>query len=180
MLVLSYYTEGNGYKEESERLEASCVKHAVPFEIKSVKDLGSWDKNTHYKALFLARARVFYRGPLVWLDADAEIKQYPVAFDVLQGSADVAVHYRDGRELLSGTIWVEDNLIVRDLLSAWVRLNNQHPKRFDQKNLAEAISMLPNLRVHRLPPSYCLIFDLMRHQGPAHIEHHQASRRLKT
>ena len=45
--------------------------------------------------------------PIVQLDADAYLHRTPVLFETLPAiGADIAVHYRQGNELLNGTIWL--------------------------------------------------------------------------
>lgn len=181
--IVSFYTPE--YKDEAKRLAASCRRFLISHEIEEVESLGSWQANTQLKADYLLTRRRELRGPLVWLDADAEIVRYPTAFDLLYEQADIAVHYRHDAELLNGTIWLADNEQVEILLASWVKWNQLNPLNFDQRNLATAIiepQASGDLKVHRLPPEYAFIFDTMKRDHPEVdpvILHHQASRRLK-
>lgn len=177
--VVSFYTLKTPYEDEVETLIASCERFGLMHDIRGVPNQGSWLANCAYKAEFLEAVRDELDGPIVWLDADAEVKQYPVAFDVLSGSADVAVHYKDGKELLSGTVWLDDSRGARRLLAAWTERCRRKPDVWDQKHLQDAVGVVSGLSLHRLPAPYCLIYDSMAKYGPAVIEHHQASRRLK-
>jgi hypothetical protein len=119
---------------------------------------------------------------IVYLDADAIVRSFPILFDEID--ADIAVHYYDNKkrnfkELLSGTIYLGPTANAKKLVQLWIDVNKEFPEQWDQKNLDIAIKRMPELKVVELPPSYCLIFDLMKDQGPAVIEHLQASRRFR-
>lgn len=180
--IVSFYTIGTDYEAEAQRLIESCERFNLPYRVEPVPNLGTWQRNTQHKAEFLRWMRSELTGPIVWLDADAEVKCYPALFAEIT-DADVAVHYRakgkGKRELLSGTVWFAETVEARNLLDRWVETNRRNPKRWDQSTLADAIRDLPGVLVHELPAPYCLIFDRMRRLGPPVILHHQASRRLK-
>jgi hypothetical protein len=176
--VVSFYTPG--YAGEAARLVESCEHFGIVHDVRAIDTLGDWQKNTSYKSAFLREVREEWTGPLVWLDADAEVVRYPTAFDVLD-DCDVAAHYRRDTELLSGTLWLGDTQRCRSLLETWATLCGSRPMIWDQRNLAAAVGMVSGLRLHRLPAAYTCIFDAqdMLDQGDAVILHHQASRRLK-
>lgn len=117
---------------------------------------------------------------ILYVDADARIRQYPKLFDDFDG--DIGVHYRRGRELLSGTIFLRNNERVRMLVNFWQGEQMLRPETWDQKTLDYVIqARAENLgvKVVDLPPSYTQIFDSMAHHGAPVIEHMQASRRYK-
>ena len=140
-------------------------------------------KKHEYKALFVQNMLSKYPDKaVVYVDADAVIRSYPALFDEL--NCDIAVHHYDNKkrgfkELLSGTVYFGATPKARELVESWVQVNKEFPDQWDQKNLAIAIERAKNLNVAELPASYCLIFDLMKDQGPAVIERFQASRRFK-
>lgn len=180
MQIVSYYTPT--YRDTAHRyLIPSCKSLGLDLDVREVDCLGSWDSNTRYKAEFLRRMREAYIGPIVWLDADAEVVKQPIAFDVLD-DYDVAFHRFAGRELLSGTLWLGDTDYARALLDKWCKRCEQKPSQWDQKSLDDAVGRVHGLAVHELPAEYCFIFDLSRRLHPNAdpvIVHHQASRTLK-
>jgi len=179
MIAVSYATN-DAYAAEAQRLIRSCATHGVSLRFDRQPDLGSWQANTQHKADYLLRLRRELRGPLLWLDADAEVCKPPTLFGDLPADTDVAVHYRDGHELLSGTLWIGDTQRALGLLESWVSINASRPMTWDQRNLDGAIRLAcGNLNVYQLPPTYCQIFDTMAGAGDPVILHHQASRRLK-
>lgn len=72
-LFVAFYTPS--YAAYKERLEASLQRHSLPYVIDEVKDLGSWEKNSLFKAEFLEEK--IKEGPLCYIDADAEVVASP-------------------------------------------------------------------------------------------------------
>jgi len=176
-LIVSYYTKNTGYEKEAKRLEESIKKFGLEYDIEEIESLGDWQKNTHYKATFIRK--MMDRHPnrdLLWLDVDAVVHRYPILFDDID--TDLAIHYKDGKELLSGTLYFSNNERIKKLVDAWIEENKKNPDIWEQKNLATTLKNW-NGKVEILPPTYCQIFDLMMNAGEPIIEHFQASRRYK-
>lgn len=171
-IAVCYYTPE--YAEEAKLLLESCDDHNVPCKIYGYDSRGSWQANTSFKPVFLQWVIDQHDCDIVYLDADARIRKYPRLFDVF--TADIGVHYKDGHELLSGTIYLKNNDTVRSILNEWVSEQRSNPNTWDQKILQR---VLEKYNVQELPASYCQIFDSMAHNGEPVIEHLQASRRLK-
>lgn len=182
-IYIAYYTENTPYEDEVKMLRASLEKFHLPFDIQSIPSLGSWQENTKYKAIFIQNMLFKYpEYPLVYVDADAVIKSRPLLFSGL--TCDIGVHFYDDqvrpeKELLTGTIYVAPTENTKKLIQLWRYINQEYPDRWEQKNLAIALQFMPNVAIFSLPAAYCLIFDLMKGQGEAVIEHFQASRRFK-
>ena len=190
-IVAAYYTAGTGYQAEAEKLRASLVKFGIDHWVAEVPNLGSWQKNTQYKAKFVFETLTqgAYLGdarPIVFVDADAIFHAYPELFDTLD--ADAAFAWRDyskfpsassrtRRELLSGTIFLRNTEAVRSFVQEWIAENERQPTAWEQRNLQAVVARADGkLRIAELPPTYCKIFDIMRDAGPAVIEHYQKSR----
>lgn len=180
---IAFYTVQTPYEDEIQKLKESLELFNLEFNIQGVPNLGSWQKNTQYKAVFIKDMLDKYPDqPIVYLDADAVVRSFPILFDEID--CDIAVHYYDNKkrnikELLSGTIYFGHTAKAKELVQLWIDINKEFPEQWDQKNLDIAIKRMPELKIVELPASYCLIFDLMKDQGPAVIEHFQASRRHK-
>jgi hypothetical protein len=177
MIFVSFFT--SKYTEEAHRLIASLSKQNLKFEVDAIKDYGSWQQNTQYKAKFLLKKQEKH-GKVCWLDADCEVKKYPEL--LLNINEDVAFHRFRGSELLSGTLFFNDSDAANLLIREWIKVNQENPDKWDQKNLDEAIKRSPFVTIKELPPEYCLIFDLGRRVykdvDPV-IEHFQASRKYR-
>jgi hypothetical protein len=182
-IVVSFFTIGTGYEKEVEGLKASLAAFEIPSRIDAVPSRGTWLLNVQGKPGFL-RWLLDELAPrdLVWLDADAKIRQYPDLFDRLsaEGQADIAVHYRNKIELLTGTIWIRNSPGARHLLESWFDFCLKNPAITDQRALQTVIQAAPGRwKISALPANYVQIFDLMRNAGKPTIEHFQASRRFK-
>lgn len=179
-MIVSYYTPD--YCDVAHaRLIKSCVAMGLPHDVRALDSLGSWQANTQFKPMFLSQMREKHSGPVVWLDADAEVVRQPVAFDVLDGY-DVAFHRLGGRELLSGTLWIGDTDNARLLLAKWIEVCAANPMAWDQKCLDKSLGRVHGLRIHELGPEYTFIFDTSKRMHPDAnpvIIHWQASRQLK-
>lgn len=179
-LYVSYYTAGNGYEQEAAKLIKTLNQFDLEHEVSSVQPFENWKVATHYKPVLIKEMMLKHPGrPLVWLDADARVRQYPALFDSL--NCDVAAHYYRDVELLSSTIYFGSTKLALEILNLWISENTQFPnQRFgDQENLQSVIQESKHILFQRLPASYAQIFDLMKSNGKPVIEQMQASRRLK-
>lgn len=179
-LLVSFYTPDPLYVQHAEGLAESCRRFKVPYEIDQVAPAGSWPKNVKMKAAFILRKLVEHPGTnIVWVDADARVRQYPALFDTLD--ADVAAHWKDGQQLLAGTMYFKNSTDVGcKLLVQWMEeMRKPRYVLFGEQRSLDAIldRQLGRWRVVDLPAPYTLIFDSMRHLGPPVIEHLQASRK---
>lgn len=186
-LVVSYFTAGTPYKKEAARLEESMLQLTIPHHVAEVPNLRDWQKNTHFKAVFIRKMMDrFPTKDLIWVDADAVFHHYPVLFDEIAEAnhIDISCHHRNWKhgknELLSGTVYIRNNMAMKKVVDDWILLNKQNKSTWEQRNLARAIKREPLVNVCSLPIEYCCIFDDdNRKQIDPVIEHFQASRRLR-
>lgn len=191
-LFVSYYTPD--YKERARALLRSMRKLDLDFDVRPIEEKGSWQKDSQYKAKFMWDMLIenFDRNkgvgrPLVWVDADAEILNYPAQF--FRGGTDfAAVEWRhpniDKTELLSGTLYFANNVKCHRLVDAWVEECIAKPDDWDQRCLRRALNRFADdgLKITFLPVTYCFIFDIHRQIYPQVdpiICHYQASREAK-
>ena len=179
--VIAYFTEGNGYEAEADKLQESLDYFGIDHHIQPVANFGSWMANTNYKPHFVHDMMEQYPDtPLVYTDVDSVFQQYPKLFEELD--CDFACHIRNGQELLSGTMYFEDNDYTNKLIMEWKFQVSRFPETWEQKNLHQALKRIQEkypLCFQSLPATYCQIFDIMKNAGEPVIEHFQASRRLK-
>jgi len=181
-IYVSFYTP-NGYEKVVTKLRDDIWRFTLRSNIDKVNDQGSWVKNTQYKPIYLKQMLDKYPGnPIVWVDADARIRQHPALFDNFK--ADIGIHYRTKgkrgpcvKELLSGTIYLANNKKTRKLLDMWIAENNKYPDKWDQRTLSTVIGGWDGV-VQEIPSTYCQIFDSMKGPGVV-IEHFQASREFR-
>lgn len=184
-LYTAFYTRGSIYEREAARLRRSLERHNLEHDIRAIDSAGDWRANAGLTARHIQTIqREYPTRPIVQLDADAFAHLPPTLFDVLpETGCDIAVHYRQGKEMLNGTVWLAPTHGARDVIDRyagyvardWPRTHNE------QRMLQNAIADLSDLiRVYRLPAGYCWIHDIMADDlvpgEEVVIEHLQASR----
>ncbi len=175
-IIISYYTPA--YAEEAEKLIDSLKPLGYETDIVAVNSLGSWQRNTQYKAIFIREMLNKHKHPVIFVDADATVERY-FNTDFLNGY-DFAAHLRNGNELLSGTLYFGYTRNALTLIDLWIDVNDANPDIWDQRNLRTATLVAPELKSAVLGPEYCAIFDGMPEAGEKpYIMQWQASRRLK-
>ena len=180
VIFIAYYTVGTPYRDQALELAETLDRFDLRYELEGVPNLGTWQKNTQFKAVFCrSMIQRYPQNKLVYLDSDARLRGYPELFDNMP-ECDIGVHYRDGWELLASTIFFAPTQATRDLVDAWIEENTKRPNRqyADQKNLQDVVSRLKP-HIFKLPPAYALIFDKMKKYGKPIIEQMQASRKLR-
>jgi len=184
-IVCGYHTEDKSYTQHAEKLKESLVSLNISFDIIPIQEQGDWYKNTQYKPVFLKHMlEKHYPNSVVYVDVDAIFCQYPNFFDRLDRESDVnmAVHVLDhskyrrktaAPELLSGTIFLKNTKVTKQIVNDWVHECKKDPKLWDQRALAV---VLRKYKYHLLPEEYCMIFDYMSSVKNPVIKHFQASR----
>lgn len=202
-IIVAYFTKETGYEKEAEKLVNSIKKinnesGFADYEVVGITNLGDWNKNTHHKPVFIKKMLDKYeKCNIVYVDADAQILNYPKFFDNLD--CDFACHFRKKKsqkhldqpvgyivpeyELLSGTLYFANNDKSRLLISNWEKRCNQDRLTFDQRLLHQSLKNVADkilIRIKDLPPEYCKIKGQMSiEDSEAVILHNQASKKLK-
>lgn len=184
-LVVSFFTEANGYKPDALRMIASCRRHGLDYFVQPIEGEGSWLGNVRFKPKFMRAMLDRHPGrDLVWIDADGIVQQPPMLFDSLAKDPEyqrfiLGVHYFRGRKLLTNTVFLRNGETTRAMIDAWIGLTKARAGVWEQKTLQELLAAHPEWPAFQLPAQYAQIFDLMRAAGKPVIEHFQASRRLR-
>jgi hypothetical protein len=172
-LVIAYYTVDTPYEAEKEVLKESLEDWDYSYLICGVKNLGSWQKNTQYKAQFIRAMLDRFPGqPLLYLDVDAVMTEAPVILDDLDVDI-AAVHFAYQRELLSGTLYLGNTVQCNRVVDKWLRLNEQYPEylpngreAWDQRTLEMAIKKIETINYFELPQGYTWIVGLTQRRVP--------------
>jgi hypothetical protein len=137
--------------------------------------------------------KMFPDKDIVFVDADAIVKENPLLFDKLSSEKKhhVAACYHEYREslsggsLLSGTLWIRNNSRGKEIITKWNDIGLAKPEIRHQHCLTLAIQeknkTVERIKVFRLPVEYTFIFDYnyqRKIERPV-IIHYQASRRFK-
>jgi len=199
MIIVSYYTGGTPYAQESLRLRESLFAWGLKHAITRIAARGSWEANARYKGEFCAAMLAEHadQAPVVFLDADAEVLQ-PLDFLNDVQDADLALTYNSGigrrryflRQWRSGTIAMWPTAATYRVLNLWAmycrdRLNvpERHRPCWDTGNqdlLNVVLENARDVRLHRLPDQWCWAVDrpLPEHTTVV-VEQHMANRRLR-
>lgn len=179
-IIVCYYTLSTPYEQESLGMEISAREFGLCTDVRGVPNLGDWTLNCGQKPAFIRDRMLDYEGrPVVWIDADARVRAPPVLFEHLP-DVDFAAHWRNGTELLSGTIYFGPTPRAWALVQAWCESQQHTPDVWDQRTLQRVIESdaIKGLVTYNLPPEYTRVFDDATMGEPV-IEHTQASRRLR-
>lgn len=179
-IIVGYFTENTGYEEEIKHLSESLDRFNLPRDIVGIPSQRSWQANTQYKPYFIKQMLLrHFPKAILYLDADARLRQYPHLFDEID--CDLAVFYRDNHELISSTLYFSNNAKTFEVIERWITCCLENPTIWDQKLLQFILeeSQDLHLNIYHLPPTYCKIFDLMASVENPVIEQFQASRRFK-
>jgi len=176
VLFVTAYTPD--YAELAASLRGDFEKFNLNHEIIPFDDTGKWLENCNLKSYVMKCVRQEYpESILVWVDADARIKQNPDLFFQMNG-ADVAYHTMDNKVLASGTLAFLPTEKGNKLLDTWASACEKNPRIFDQVTLADCVKEL-NPKIHHLPEEYCRIFDRKTPCDFPVIVHYQESRNRK-
>lgn len=189
-LVIAYFTVDTPYQHEAEALKESLNGLGYGYWIVGVPNLGSWQKNTQYKAQFIKHALEKFSGkPLLYLDVDSIMVSEPEIFNNLK--ADIAaVHFAHKGELLSGTLWLGNTAACNELVKKWIQINEKYPETlpngkhaWDQRTLKMAIKETKNINYVELPQAYTWIAGLTQMRCPEEktpiIMHTRGAKRFK-
>lgn len=166
-LVVSFFTAGF-YMREAFDLMRSCQQYHLPHHIEQIPSLGAWGPNCNAKPHFLMGMDTVYPDrPLVWIDADARIRNWPRILRSVV--ADVGYYTHKGTPC-GGTIYLRPGAQRRRLLEVWALALAADPIGADlapaearigtpdQFYFARSVRAL-GLSVHALPESYCYMYD---------------------
>lgn len=175
--VYNAVTHGTPYQAEALRMLASLAKFGIPYVAETYERGDSWVENCASKARLIRRARERIEGPIVWLDADAEVVKYPSLFDELADTdADIGVHQRGEKGCISCTIWFPDTDRALDLIDRWQEACDARPDIWDQKHLNP---LRDEFRFADLGREYAALKGFDPWTSATVIKQHQASRRFK-
>jgi hypothetical protein len=191
IIFISFFTPD--YEKYATRLRQSLDRLELDHDIQPFPDKVSFTAIVKEKPAFILSMLKKHRekyDAVVWVDADAVVHHPP---RLLYGiTNDLAVHYRDGLELMSGTMFWRTSVCAERALNQWVKAlaspGAGAPKvcNLDCPEQQMLQHMMPHLGIstYYLPSEYCKIFDLVEANDRARkvipiIEHFQASRKTR-
>lgn len=152
MIVLNRHTLTGKYPALAGLLRESCKRFSIIFDIETVPSAGDFNANNNRKPVFLLDALMTHRQPVVWLDADCEIKKYPSLFDSFGGDFASYNWCADPQNtnglpfntnLLrcsGGVLWFNYSAPAFELLVRWRDALAVHPEETDDDMLSEVFN----------------------------------------
>jgi hypothetical protein len=162
IVFVNFYTPN--YAPRAARLRKSLERWNLKHDLVEIDQDGSFEELVSRKPEFIGMMMDTHpkAKAIVWLDADAVVVKDPVLFQELQG-IDMACHFREGMELLSGTMyWANTNKVKQQIANWCVAMTQGEGVGLpcpEQQVLARHL-MDWNIRVYSLPTEYCCIEDL--------------------
>lgn len=179
-------TPPRDYTQSVRCLQESASAYGVELYAQAMPDLGSWISAVRSKPQFiLDRMLDSPEAAVCWIDADAEFTADPaLLYWMINEPVDLAVHFRDGRELVAGLLWLRNTHRVRELVRLWVKTCEKAAGVWEQKVLQGILPDIQWIRVYDLPTEYCAIDDIQEPNDRGRvirpvIRQHQFSRKIR-
>ena len=192
-MVCVYATKDTPYVQVAESTILPSMKAiaGLKYSYSVVPNLGSWNKNTAYKATFALEMLAKYpTSNIVLLDVDCKINNYPSLFDNIPEQYNVAAHlldwatwYKNGstnKEFLTGTLWLRNCERTKYLVEKWIdgcEATNQWEQKVFEKSHGQLHKML-HVPLDRTIPTYMLL-DIKEREVGNEIRDYKTTRAIK-
>lgn len=117
-IVVSGYTVsshlGDYYKKATYRLTKSLIKHDLPHIIYPLEPTKNWTAGCAMKPSLILNTLKAFNHPVLWIDADGEVLQYPKVFENAKFNVGLV---KVGGHWLSGTLYFSPKAI--NLAQKW-------------------------------------------------------------
>ena len=197
-VVTSYFTLDTPYADVAHKYILPSVSNfEFKKDVRGVMNLGSWQKNTSYKAQFILTMLEHHKENIVFVDCDAEILRYPDLFENIPEEYNFACHILDrnkwygvkleeriSKELLTGTMFIRNTPESKKIVQEWsmaCTISN-----IWEQQVLDMVLKKNNIPVYELPLGYCYIKTLPDGKDPIVecdckvVVHNQVSRRLRS
>ena len=88
-IFVSFFTPNGKYPELAENLKSSLDNFDLMWDVRELPQFPSWQKAVAYKPQFILEMLELHKRPIVWMDIDTEVWQFP---ELLFGPHDFAVY----------------------------------------------------------------------------------------
>ena len=89
MIFISYFTPNGRYPALARKLHASLDRFGLRSDLQPRPTFASWAEGCRHKSSFIRERLLHFRSPVVWMDIDTEVWQYP---GLLFGDHDLAIY----------------------------------------------------------------------------------------
>jgi hypothetical protein len=169
-VYVGYYTPGP-YEDDALKLFSTLEELKLEHDFIRIAPTGTWQQITQKKAQVVRDALAKHAGrAVIYLDVDCLVLKDPKRFRELE--CDVAAAIFGGCELLSGTVYFGPTAKAREVVEAWIALNQKYPtvlpngqEAWDQRTLNMAIKDSGCI-FEQLPHSYTYMEGLSEERYP--------------
>jgi len=88
-IFVSFFTPNGKYPALAENLKSSLDNFDLMWDVRELPQFPSWQKAVAYKPQFILEMLELHKRPIVWMDIDTEVWQFP---ELLFGPHDFAVY----------------------------------------------------------------------------------------
>ena len=163
--VVSFYSDAKDcdyFHKQAKNLLADCERLNLDHTIVERPSAGSWSETCRQKPLFIYEQLTLSQQPILWIDCDNRILEYPKLLENFEADLAIAHHQFPPRKdvpWMSSTIAISPNEKTNILISKWIELCNNSPDFGDHFPLVQAIKEFQfDLNILFLPVTYaCLI-----------------------
>ena len=190
-IYISFYTDM--YRLHAMNLIDSLDRFSLDRDVIELPSRESWRLNCLRKPEYILQKLEQHERAVVWIDADGVVRNDPHLFEsLLSNGVHHAAHMsfrwrpRCKSEYLSGTMMFSSNDKTIRFLNGVIGMIRNDPHKYggDQEYFRDGNRWMhetdPDWVSRDLPRSYCHIFDSELSGEEPVIDHHQASRRLKS
>lgn len=122
LTVISFFTKDWKYHQYANDLERDCINLGIPYKIEELRSTGSYLKNTCLKPRFILDKLKELRSPVLWIDCDGSLLQWPIYFYQLEVDfAAKRMPFHKARTWHVGTMWFNYTPAVLSFIERWIR-----------------------------------------------------------
>jgi len=182
MNIISFYTDQR-YKTLCKTLKASTDRFGHILHSKFANNCKTWPEAIKFKPLYILSMYQKLGGPLLYLDADCELKKQITYIEQLGTTFDVCLRRRDLHDTYNcGVMYFGPNKDkIIPLLRTWIEYLNDDPYStitVDQKPFEKALQKHSDILIGNLTYEYnYLPADVLSHDpNSAVIKHYKESK----
>jgi len=120
-IYVGFYTKNTPYEEEAKKMSDSLGRFNLSCHLYPIDSKRSWLKNAMYKPQIILQAWKDFNQPIVYLDADSRVENYPSLFEDCLIKEDFAVHVRsrNGISFFTCTLFFNRTKNALSLIENW-------------------------------------------------------------
>jgi len=152
-MFVTGFTRATKYQHLSERLLKSMNEFGLNYLAMSYEPSLEWTENCAVKPSLIEKAMKVHDGPVVWIDADAELISYPYEMlSVPEDSYDFAareVSETGESKYLTSSIWFSGSENSKAMVQKWSKFCGENRQESDQENFAKVATSYSGFKLSK-------------------------------